>query len=185
MKPNEFIMLLVLALAALAPAAHAQVFKCVGKGGLTTYSDTPCGAGTEGHALQRELANNSGVQMHDRSMAGQAHNQTGPQHLALDSGGGVQAPTVRNASNDWQIRNDERSRRVEESSVTEQARRAKELRAQERAERPRPPPRPSMVTCSGGFCNDDVGGVYNRSGNFMTGPNGQTCTRAGNMWQCN
>lgn len=50
-----------------------------------------------------------------------------------------------------------------------------------------PPPIPSTITnCAGGFCHDDQGGVYHRQGNsnIMTGPNGGTCIRTGNMVEC-
>jgi hypothetical protein len=44
----------------------------------------------------------------------------------------------------------------------------------------------NITNCNSGFCYDDRGGVYHRSGaDFMTGPNGRTCHRAGAMWNCN
>jgi hypothetical protein len=50
----------------------------------------------------------------------------------------------------------------------------------------RPRPATNITNCNSGFCYDDRGGVYHRSGtDFMTGPNGRTCHRAGTMWNCN
>ena len=47
-------------------------------------------------------------------------------------------------------------------------------------------PTANITNCNSGFCYDDRGGVYHRSGtDFMTGPNGRTCHRAGAMWNCN
>lgn len=48
-------------------------------------------------------------------------------------------------------------------------------------------PSPSIIThCDPGFCYDNMGGVYHKAGpNFMTGPNGRACHRAGDMWNCN
>lgn len=49
------------------------------------------------------------------------------------------------------------------------------------------PPPPSIIThCDSGFCYDNMGGVHHKAGpNFMTGPNGRTRHRAGDMWNCN
>lgn len=42
-----------------------------------------------------------------------------------------------------------------------------------------------ITNCQGGFCYDDVGGVYHKNGpDFMTGPGGKTCHRSGNFWNC-
>ena len=53
---------------------------------------------------------------------------------------------------------------------------------------PAPPPAsPSVLThCTGGICQDNLGGVYHPHGNgaTMTGPNGGTCIQTGSMVQC-
>ena len=46
---------------------------------------------------------------------------------------------------------------------------------------------PANIThCDSGFCYDSNGGVFHKAGpDFMTGPDGRTCNRAGDMWLCN
>ncbi len=50
-----------------------------------------------------------------------------------------------------------------------------------------PRPRPRHIThCAPGFCYDSQGGVYHQNGpNALSGPNGRTCHRAGQLWNCN
>lgn len=49
------------------------------------------------------------------------------------------------------------------------------------------PPKPTTFTnCNEGFCYDNLGGTYARSGSeVLVGPNGRTCNRAGVAWVCN
>ena len=49
------------------------------------------------------------------------------------------------------------------------------------------PTEPTRFTnCNGGFCYDNQGGTYHKNGtDFMSGPNGKSCHRAGDMWNCN
>ena len=52
---------------------------------------------------------------------------------------------------------------------------------------PSAPPAPSVIThCAGGFCYDNMGGVYHSHGNgkTMTGPTGSTCIRTGSTMEC-
>ena len=43
-----------------------------------------------------------------------------------------------------------------------------------------------ITHCAPGFCYDNRGGVYHQNGpNNLAGPNGRTCYRAGQLWNCN
>jgi len=68
-------------------------------------------------------------------------------------------------------------------AIADRDRREKEARrtAQEQQR-----PKPTVIThCDPGFCYDDTGGVYHKSGpDFMTGPSGKTCHRTGTFWNC-
>lgn len=68
-------------------------------------------------------------------------------------------------------------------AVADRDRQEKEAR---RAAREQQKPKPTIIThCDPGFCYDDTGGVYHKSGpDLMTGPNGKTCHRTGTFWNC-
>lgn len=52
---------------------------------------------------------------------------------------------------------------------------------------PESPTKPTHLTnCNGGFCYDNQGDTYHKNGaDFMSGPNGKSCHRSGDMWNCN
>ena len=94
------------------------------------------------------------------------------------------------AGNSWQEANERRNARVSSSSITNNGgawdARAEAQRKEEARLKARQAPPTIFTHCDTGFCYDNKGGVYHRVGaDFMTGPNGRACHRAGNMWNCN
>ncbi|CAN7452981.1 hypothetical protein LJR066_002852 [Acidovorax sp. LjRoot66] len=97
------------------------------------------------------------------------------------------------AQNDWQSRKDRENAATSAGSITRNGGRfdanAEAARAQERRNAARQleaqQSAPSMIThCNGGACYDNMGGVYHRQGDNLTGPQGQVCTRQGPNWRC-
>jgi hypothetical protein len=195
---------ILLALAfALASPTYAQVNRCKDSSGKTIYSDKPCDTGHTGRQIERqrtqaeiyqerEQAYTADVRKQQRNMAEQQReweeqSRRAPQYQ--------QAPIVRHLGNDWAQRKALENAATSAGSISNSGgkwdRAAEAERAREREEQARrreaQMPKPTGITnCSGGFCHDNQGGVYHRSGpNFMTGPNGQTCHRSGNFWNCN
>ena len=187
----------------LASPASAQVNRCKDAGGKIIYSDKPCDTGQTGRQIERQRtqaeiyqerdqAYNAEVRKQQRNMAEQQRewedqSRRAPQYQ--------QAPVVRHSGNDWAQRKALENAATSANSITNsggkwdgaaQAERARE-RGEESRRRAAQAPKPTDITnCNGGFCHDNQGGVYHRSGpNFMTGPNGQACHRAGNSWNCN
>lgn len=193
---------LALFLALAAPLAQAQVFKCAAPGGRTVYSDSPCSGGSTGGMVERERTYQEKLQ--ERQMAYEAEMLKQERRMAQqqrewaeqDRAMQYQPAPVARPGNDWQSRKDRENARTAASSITRnggrwdeaaESQRREDARARARAN----PPRPTDITnCHGslygGFCTDNQGGTYQRSGrDFMTGPNGQACHRAGNIWNCN
>lgn len=192
---------LIIALAGMAPAVQAQVFKCTGPGGKPTFSDRPCDTGSTGGLVQRERtfeekmsergqAYEAEARKQNRRMAEQvrdwaAQSQRPAQPMA--------APVVRHSGNDWAKRKELQNLETSASSITTdgsrwdkpaEARRdeARREEARKRAAHAGPT---TFTNCAPGFCYDNQGGVYHRvSPDFMTGPNGRACHRSGNMWNC-
>lgn len=187
-------------LAISAVTASAQVHRCKDAAGKVTFSDSPCASGQAGEQIQRKRTQDEILQeriqaaeaedrKQGRRMAEQEREWAEQQRRAMQP---QPAPTVRHSGNDWQKRNELRNAEVSARSITNnggrwdaaaQAERARQRREEAR----RNPPTPTIITnCNQGFCYDEHGGVYHRNGpDFMTGPNGRTCNRAGNMWNCN
>lgn len=192
---------LALILMMAAPLAQAQVFKCAAPGGRLVYSDRPCSGGTSGGMIERERTYQEKLQ--ERQMAYEAELIKQERRMAQQQREWAEqeramqyqpAPVVR-PGNDWQSRKDRENARTSASSITRNggrwdeeaaARRREDARHRAQANRPHSPPPTNFTNCAGGFCTDNQGGTYHRQGrDFMTGPNGQTCHRAGNMWNCN
>jgi hypothetical protein len=190
-------------LALIAATAGAQVHRCKDATEKLVFSDRPCTAGQTSELIQRERSQeailqereqafNAEARKQDRRISEQEREWTEQQRRALQL---QPAPMVRHSGNDWQKRNDLRNAEVSATSITNNGgkwdKRAEAERARERLEEARrnpPPPIPptNITNCNGGFCQDNQGGTYHRNGpDFMTGPNGQACHRAGNMWHCN
>lgn len=194
--------LLTLAFALPSPS-HAQVYRCKDASGKTIYSDKPCDTGQTGRQIERQRtqaeiyqeraqAYNAEARKQQRNLAEQQRewedqSRRAPQYQ--------QAPVVRHSGNDWAQRKALENAATSARSITNnggkwdgaaQAARARE-REEESRRRAAQAPKPTNITnCGGGFCHDNQGGVYHRVGpDFMTGPNGQACHRAGDFWNCN
>lgn len=190
-------------LALSAFAASAQVHRCKDSSGKLVFSDRPCTAGQTGELIQRERtreeilqereqAFNAEVRKQDKRMVEQEREWAEQQRRALQP---QPAPVIRHSGNDWQKRNSLRNAQVSAGSIMNnggkwdsgaEAERARERLEEARRNPPPPTPPANITSCKGGFCQDNQGGTYHRNGpDFMTGPNGQACHRAGNMWHCN
>ena len=188
---------------ALPSPSDAQVNRCKDASGKTIYSDKPCDTGQTGRQIERQRtqaeiyqeraqAYNAEARKQQRNLAEQQRewedqSRRAPQYQ--------QAPVVRHSGNDWAQRKALENAATSATSITNnggkwdgaaQAARARE-REEESRRRAAQAPKPTNITnCGGGFCHDNQGGVYHRVGpDFMTGPNGQACHRAGNFWNCN
>ncbi len=93
------------------------------------------------------------------------------------------------AQNDWQSRKDRENAATSASSITRNGGRfdsnAESARQQEAQRRAAQQPASSITHCDPGFCYDNKGGVYHKSGTeFLIAPNGKTCSRSGPSWVC-
>lgn len=182
--------------ALLAATAQAQVFRCT-EGGKTTYSDTPCAPNQNGHQIARQKtqqqldleqaqADEAEWRKQQRLMNEQQQELAEQQQRALQP---MPAPVVRHSGNDWQMRKDLENAKTSAGSITNNGGRwdqaAETARERARREDARRQPPTVITTCNPGFCYDNQGGTYHRvSPDFMTGPNGRTCHRVGDMWNC-
>lgn len=192
----------LIAIAAMALPASAQVHRCKDGAGKITYSDQPCNAAQSGGVLERQRSREQ-VQ-EERFRAAEANERKQLQRLdeqerewAAQNQRALQpmaAPAVRHSGNDWAARKALENAATSASSITNDGGRwdqaAKTHRPQERREETRrksaaAPPPTGFTNCVPGFCYDNQGQIYNRvSQDFMTGPSGKTCHRTGSMWNC-
>lgn len=190
--------LIIVTISVAAPAVQAQVFKCKDAQGRVMYSDTGCSSVQQGHKIEREKTMEQ--KYLERAQAFQAQQDK-------------QARLLQEQQREAQERED-RAMRAAASPVEPAAPRHKGYaeRLKERNDGVRsvyappklsaskapgqtntgramsaPPPSPSVIThCAGGFCHDNMGGVYHQHGNgtTMTGPKGNTCVQTGAMINC-
>lgn len=194
----------LIALSALALPASAQVHRCKDATGKLIFSDRPCDAGQAGEQIQRkrsqqeiqqerEQAYNAEARKQQRNAAEQEREWSEQNRRALPP---QQAPVVRHSGNDWAQRKALENAATSAGSISNSGGKwdtaAEMQREQERKEAARVRAAQQATTpvnitnCVPGFCYDNQGGVYHRAGpDFMTGPNGRACHRAGNMWNCN
>lgn len=193
----------LIAAASFTTAGMAQVHKCKDTTGKTTYTDAPCATGSVGGMIQRERtieekmqeredAYNAELRKQERRFAEQEREWVEQQRRGMQP---QSAPSVRHSGNSWSAQNALRNAEVSASSITNNGgrwdktagiRRTKEGREEARQEAVSSPRPTNFTNCNGGFCHDNQGSVYHRvSPDFMTGPNGRACHRAGTMWNCN
>ena len=189
----------LLTLCAIALPASAQVHKCKDAAGKIIYTDAPCVAGQSGGLIERKRTQSEIYQ--ERSQAAQAENRKQAQRLAqqqrewASQSQRVEQPQGYDSGTDWATRNARRNAEVSASSIMnnggkwdQAAERERDRLKQARRDREhRDAPPPSNFThCDSGFCYDNTGDAYHRAGpDFMTGPNGRSCHRNGDMWNCN
>lgn len=190
-----------LMLIAASAGASAQVHRCKDASGKTHYSDKPCAvSGQTGQQIerqytpeeieaQRDQAYEAQLRKQNRQMAEQEREWAEQRLRAMQP---QPAPEVRHSGNDWQRRKDLQNAQTSASSITNNGGRfdqaAEAQRAKERQEeaRKQAAAHPMITNCDPGFCYDTLGRTYHRNGpNFLNGPNGINCTRAGTSWACN
>lgn len=192
----------------VANCAQAQVFRCPDRAtGKVTYSDAPCSDGKQ--ILRKRTAEDQLLDLEQAAAARQRFERDQEIETTRQQRAAVQPPKAaspKGASishecsvaqkNAWGVNKDQNQRKAdiicygsEQAAKLQVARderataEAAEGEARHRAKVRTSPT--SFTSCSKGFCYDNTGGVYHRNGNFMTGPNGRTCHRAGNIWNCN
>jgi hypothetical protein len=203
---------LFVALATACLSAGAQVYRCPDKAtGKLTYSDAPCSDGqqivrqrsAEEQLLDAERAElarqriqlsneRTAVIQQQRDLALQQR-QSGPSQPAIDPFLCRKAEReVTVASNTQTGTAADKRRRMNAAIIAMNNACGKNTELIQEPSRTvvtgsPVAPRPTSITnCNGGFCHDNTGGVYHRSGSdFMTGPGGRPCHRAGANWICN
>ncbi|MBH2043333.1 MAG: DUF4124 domain-containing protein [Comamonadaceae bacterium] len=205
---------MLVALVVFAPATFAQVHKCKDAAGKTIYTDAPCTAGQSGGMIERQRTQSEiyqeriqAAEANERKYRSQAATRDAQmleqqQRQALAPAGGQVVVQDKASSRECKEAQKELEFVSSIRTITQDEKRMRTNAAIARVnascgsntqlmqEPPkvivRPRPATNITNCNSGFCYDDRGGVYHRSGaDFMTGPNGRTCHRAGTMWNCN
>lgn len=197
-------------LACTCMASGAQVYRCTDPATKrTTYSDAPCADGTQ---IVRQRSSEELQLDEDRAAASRKRfydDQATERSASLNDGQELQAgPSLSKAdsheckrakhelsiaSNIRTLSDRDKTTRVNAAIAAVNAScgtNTELMQKSKRGARVSPlhdAPKPTVITnCTDGFCYDNTGGVYHRSGSdFMTGPNGRTCHRAGSIWNCN
>ncbi len=204
----------LIAISALALPTMAQVHKCKDASGKTIYSDAPCAASQSGALLERQRTQSEiaqermqAAEANERKYRAQAARQEAQvfeqqqQRQAIPAGGqaAVQDKSssreCKEATKDLEfvssirtVTQDEKRMRTNAAIARVNASCGSNTQLMQEPPKVivRPSPHSANITnCNGNFCYDDQGGVYNRSGNFMTGPSGRACHRTGTTWNCN
>lgn len=201
-----------LVIAAVCLPVNAQVHRCTDATGKIIYSDAPCAQNQTGkmiepqksreqileerqqaaEAKQRKyqaqtLEHNSQVAEPPRQSAAQ-HTKSEPQNLALSR-------ECREAKKELEFVSSirtlsEREERLRTNAAITNVNASCGTHTELIQEPPNvivQPNYPSNIThCDTSFCYDNQGGVYHKAGpDVITGPNGRTCHRAGDTWNCN
>ena len=205
---------MLVALVVFAPATSAQVHKCKDAAGKTIYTDAPCTAGQSGGMIERQRTQSEiyqeriqAAEANERKYRSQAATRDAQmleqqQRQALAPAGGQVVVQDKASSRECKeaqkelefvssirtIPQDEKRMRTNAAIARVNASCGSNTQLMQEPPKVimRPRPAINITNCNSGFCYDDRGGVYHRSGaDFMTGPNGRTCHRAGAMWNCN
>lgn len=195
-----------------AASVSAQVHRCKDTTGKLIFSDRPCEVGHAGGEIQRQRtsaeihrerveASEAEFRKQNRREADESRLQQLPSRPIQAQGGSTISPYgCRKAKEELDLAMSLRTLTDEQKRIRVHGEQIKvaaacgtsppsELPAPQAKKAPPPPPpqpRPTMITnCVPGFCYDEQGGVYHKAGpDFMTGPNGKACHRAGNFWNC-
>lgn len=190
---------ILLASLAFHQYAGAQVFKCAGVGGKVIYSDKPCDQNTSGGMLlrertleekiqEREQAYDAEIRKQDRRMAEQERELAEQYKNEISNRRAMREQQYQPQHQGYEERLRERNAGVK--SRYEQPKTSAQRRVDPASNLPpnKANQSPSSIThCAGGFCYDNMGGVYHdhNNGKTMTGQNGGTCVQIGGMLQCN
>ena len=182
------------------PSAHSQVFKCTGPDGRMVYIDRPCSGKTSGEMLLRERTLEEKLQEREEAYIAEMRKQ---ERRAIEQEREI-AEEQRRYRNElratqerqYQPQHKGYEERLHERNASVQStfrpppRPAKNRTPNQANDdfTPQKTPAPSQIThCAGGFCHDNMGGVYHQHGpnaTTMTGPNGGTCIQTGPSVQC-
>ena len=205
---------MLVALVVFAPSTFAQVHKCKDAAGKTIYTDAPCAAGQSGALIERQRTPSEinqermqAAEANERKYRAQAATRDAlmfeqQQSMARQPTGGQFAVQDKASSRECKeaqkevefvasirtIPQNEKRMRTNAAIARVNASCGSNTALMQEPSRVivRPPAATNITNCSTGFCQDNQGGVYHKSGrDFMTGPNGRTCHRAGAMWNCN
>lgn len=199
---------LSLILAALTPAAQAQVYKCTGPDGKTIFTDQPCATHAPGTLIQRARTPEERAQDEANASLAEEHKTRRRERAQQDDMAQQQRQTRQQAQSSAQqaarseIDCKEAKKELEfVSRITQISARDKRIRTNaaitqvnaacgtntELMQEPIRAPQPPVLThCDNGFCYDDAGRIYQRNGpDSMVGPNGRPCHQVGNRVQCN
>lgn len=204
----------LVALVGFVPTTFAQVHKCKDASGKTIYTDAPCSAGQSGGLIERERTQSEiqqermqSAEANERKYRAQAVTRDvqmleQQQRRLLPPAGGQVAAQDKTSSRECKeaqkdldfvssirtVPQDEKRMRTNAAIARVNASCGSNTQLMQEPPKVivRRPAASNITNCNSGFCYDDQGGVYHRSGeDFMTGPNGRTCHRAGAMWNCN
>lgn len=198
-----------LGLAALS--AGAQVHRCKDPSGELVFSDRPCTNTQTGGMIQlrpsarevereRRQAAEANARKQDRQDA-QATAAAGAKPAASAAQPVAQGPNVnpyqcRKAKEELDLAVSLRTLTPEEKRIRVHGEQVKvagacgttppgALPPAPVAAKPKLPPFTGFTHCDPGFCYDNRGLPYSKSGpDFLIAPDGKTCSRAGNMWNC-
>ena len=206
MRHLSFMTCLVAAI--LCMPVSAQVHRCKDAAGKTTYSDSPCAANQAGQLIEHEKTREQILE--ERLQATEANERKYRAQDAERSRQSLeqqkQSPSVRPQQAPQNMASSRACKEAQKeldfvSKIRTLPPHRKRLRTNATIARvnascgsnteliQEPPPQirhPRNIThCDPGFCYDNQGGVYHKAGpDFMTGPNGRTCQRAGPAWNC-
>lgn len=198
-----------LAFAGMSLAVNAQVHRCKDAAGKTIYSDAPCASNQTGQLIERQKSREEILQ--ERLQAAESNER---KYRAQDAERNRQmfeqqrqtrsvntAPAQQNLASSRACQEAQKElefvakirtvpqdeKRLRTNAAIAKVNASCGSKTELMQEPPKVIVRPSNIThCDPGFCYDNQGGVYHKAGpDFMTGPNGRTCHRAGDMWNCN
>lgn len=177
-------------------SVNAQVFKCKDAQGRVMYSDMGCSSMQQGHMIEREKtieqkyqervqAYRAQQEKHERKLREQERDMQEREAQAMREAYAPPPQRHKGYAERLQERND--SVRSVFAPPKPSATQGSSSRSSGTTMSAPPPPSPSVIThCGGGFCYDNMGGVYHQHGNgtTMTGPSGSTCFQTGAMVNC-
>jgi len=201
---------IVLVLAGLGPAAHAQVFKCATADGQLTFSDKPCVAGSQGTLLERQKSweeisreRATAAEAEERKYrARSAEREQQLQEQQMQLSRQQAAPSQRPSQSDSTPCREARKELDFVSSIRTLSQDEKRLRTNAAisnvnaacgSNTPLMQEPPKIVReavhithCDPGFCYDSRGRVWHKTGpGTLAGPDERTCTGSGTHWVCN